>query len=209
MTVSQKGKHAPNRVRISYQLIRNTTSPDEKSVGVQSFVANLPAPEILKLDTKGNLRSYLAEYNPRKRNRVHDAIRKTIETEPERFIVRNSGFVITASDISVDDNAKVMALVDASIINGAQSQGEIRAYLEESSSELDDPDDIPFHVRATIIVDADEDEIVETAIARNIATPIKSLTEAGARSQLEELERSIQRLIPRCKDSQEKSLTSR
>jgi hypothetical protein len=197
MSPLNKGKHAPDRVRLSYQLIRNTTSPDEKSIGVQSFVANFAATEILELDTKDNLRSYLAEYDSRKRNRVHDAIRKTIETEPERFIVRNSGFVITASSIKVDDDAKTAALIDPSIINGAQSQGEIRAYLrelEEENGKLD-PDEVPFYVRATIIIDPDESQVVETAIARNIATPIKSLTEAGARNQLEELEESIQRVM--------------
>jgi hypothetical protein len=200
MTSPIKGKHAPDRVQLSYQLLRNTTSPDEKSIGVQSFVANLPAFEILKLDTKGNLRSYLAEYDPRKRNRVHDAIRKTIETVPERFIVRNSGFVITAADVQVDDNAKLVTLVDSSLINGAQSQGEIKRYLDEllDADEIDD-DDTPFHVRATIVVDPDHSQVVETAIARNIATPVKSITEAGARGQLEELEKSITSIIPDAK----------
>ena len=194
----KSGKHAPSRVRLSYQLVRNTTSPDEKSNGVQSYVMNLPAFEILKLDTKDNLRSYLAEYNPRKRNRVHDAIRDTIDSEPSRFIVRNSGFVITATGISVDDNSKVAVLIDPSIINGAQSQGEVRGYHDElvEAGEWEDGDEPPFYVRATIIVDEDPDEVVETAIARNIATPIKSLTEAGARGQLDELEKSIQRVIP-------------
>jgi len=146
------------------------------------------------------LRGYLAEYDARKRNRVHDAIRKTIETEPERFIVRNSGFVITATDIKIDDDAKKVLLTEPSIINGAQSQGEVGAYISElkDAGELE-PDEIPFHVRAFIIVDPDEDEVVETAIARNIATPIKSLTEAGARNQLDELEQSIQRLMPEAK----------
>jgi hypothetical protein len=201
MTSPTKGKHAPARVQLSYQLIRNTTSPDEKSIGVQSFVANLPAFEILKLDTKANLRGYLAQYDPRKRNRVHDAIRKTIESEPERFIIRNSGFVITAANISVDDNAKVVTLLDSSIINGAQSQGEIRRYRDELSDpdNSEEPEDIAFFVRASIIVDPDSAEVVETAIARNVATPIKSITEAGARNQLDELENSIARLIPEAK----------
>src|SRR5215472_3223966 len=74
MTSPKKGKHAPNCVQISYQLIRNTTSPDEKSIGVQSFVANAAASEILKVETKDNLRTYLGEYNPKKRNPVHEAI---------------------------------------------------------------------------------------------------------------------------------------
>lgn len=201
MTSPKKGKHAPDRVRLSYQLIRNTTSPDEKETGVQSFVANLPAFEILKLDTKDNLRSYLAEHNPRKRNRVHDAIRETIDREPNRFITRNSGFVVTASAVNVDDNAKTVTLIDPSIINGAQSQGEIRSFRDElvEAEEWEEGDESPFHVRATVIVDDDDDEIVETAIARNIATPIKSLTEAGARGQLDELEKSIRDSIPDAK----------
>src|SRR2546423_1908971 len=105
----------PTRVQLSYQLLRNTTSPDELATGVKSFVVNFPAFEILKLDTKENLRSYLAEYNPKKRNRVHDAIRNTILTERQRFITRNSGFAIGASDIDVDDNKKTVTLTDPSI----------------------------------------------------------------------------------------------
>jgi hypothetical protein len=188
-------------VQLSYQLLRNTTSPDEKNIGVQSYVANLPAFEILKLGTKDNLRSYLAEYNPRKRNRVHDAIRETIDTEPDRFIIRNSGFVITAADARVDDDKKKIELIDGSIINGAQSQGEIQAFFDE----ITDPEstktaiEVPFHVRATIIIDPDAVEVVETAIARNIATPIKSISEAGARNQLDELEMSIAAVIPGAK----------
>ena len=126
MNTTHNGSHAPISVQISYQLLRNITSPDEKRSGVRSFVANLPAEEVLKRNTKDNLRSYIAEYNPRKRNRVHDAIRNTILTEPERFITRNGGFVVTASDIEVDDSSKIVKLSDPSIIDGAQSQGEIR-----------------------------------------------------------------------------------
>jgi len=212
MASAKPGKHAPSRVQLSYQLIRNTTSPDEKSCSVQSFIANVPALEILKLDTKANLRSYLAEYNPRKRNRVHEAIRKTIETEPQRFIVRNSGFVITASDVAVDDDKKFVTLTDPSIINGAQSQGEIRRYVHElaeaaETSGVEEAVENPFFVRATIIVDPDPEEIVETAIARNIVTPVKSLSEAGARNQLEELERSIQVYMPDAKIRKDESQT--
>lgn len=215
MTSPAKGKHAPNCVQLSYQLIRNTTSPDEKSIGVQSFVANTMAPEILKVETKENLRSYLGEYNPRKRNRVHLAMRRTMDTHPERFIIRNSGFVVTASEVSVDDSAKIVTLTDASLINGAQSQGEVRSYLEDlqdSDDQSDSPEE-PFHVRLTIIVDPDPAEVAETAIARNIATPIKGLTEANARGQLNELESSILAAIPnakiRMKESDEEGVDAR
>ncbi len=101
MAKTVNGSHTPSSVQLSYQLLRNTTSPDEVATGVKSFVANLSAFEILKLDTKENLRAYLAEYNPKKRNRVHDAIRSTIETIPQRFITRNSGFVVGAAAFCV------------------------------------------------------------------------------------------------------------
>jgi hypothetical protein len=194
-----KGLHAPSSVALSYQLIRNTTSPDEQTSGVKSFVVNLPAFEILKLDTKENLRAYIPAYNPKKRNRVHDAIQSTIAQSPERFITRNSGFVITATGIEVDDNAKVVKLTSASVINGAQSQGEVRQFIEAQFAEPEkrDNQNPPFYVRAEIIVDDDEEEITETAIARNTATPVKSISEAGARHQLDDLAESVKRVFPR------------
>ena len=187
--------HAPSRLHLSYQLLRNTTSPDELSTGVKSFVVNLSAFEILKLGTKENLRSYLAEYNASKRNRVHEAIENTIKTEPERFITRNSGFVIAAAEIEVDDNKKIIRLKEPSIINGAQSRGEIERWVHEVYGDDYDPaEEPPFYVRAEIIVDPDADEVVETAIARNTATPVKSISQAGARGHLDDLEKAGIRL---------------
>lgn len=198
MAKSASGAPAPGSLELSYQLLRNTTSPDEAVTGVKSFVVNLSAFEILKLDTKENLRSYLAEYNPKKRNRVHDAIENTIQTEPARFITRNSGFVIGCTAIEVDDTKRVVSLRDASILNGAQSQGEIRRWVERTYG----PDAVPtgeappFHVRAEIVVDSDPSEVVETAIARNTATPVKSISQAGARGHLDELQASINKRRP-------------
>jgi AIPR protein len=193
---SENGLHAPSSVRIHYQLLRNTTSPDETATGVRSYVANVAAPEILKLGTEGNLRNYIAEYNARKRNRVHLAIRDTIETEAERFITRNSGFVVACSDADIDDGAKAITLVNPSIINGAQSQGEIRKWIDEAYPDGMPADDPPFYVRVEVIVDADPLEIVETAIARNNATAVKSISQAGARGQLRELQEAIARVRP-------------
>ncbi len=198
MANTANGSHTPSSVQLSYQLLRNTTSPDETSTGVKSFVANLSAFEILKLDTKENLRAYLAEYNPKKRNRVHDAIRSTIETEPQRFITRNSGFVIGATEIEVDDHKKSIRLSEPSILNGAQSQGEIRRWLAETYGDQmpNANEEPPFFVRAEFIIDPDQKEVVETAIARNTATPVKSISQAGARGHLDDLEASIKKVRP-------------
>lgn len=187
-----------SNVQLKYQLLRNTTSPDETLTGVKSYVANLPALEVLKLGTRENLRSYIPEHPGKQRNRVHDAIRNTILTEPQRFITRNSGFAITASAVTVDDNARIITLQDASVFNGAQSQGEIRMWAEDvyADGDLCDPDDPPFYVRAEIIVDPDHGEVIETAIARNTATAVKSVSQLGARGHLDDLAKSIEVAFP-------------
>ena len=198
MAAKAKRSVAPKSVTLHYQLIRNMTSPDETHTGLKSFVANLPAFEILKLDTRDNLRAYIADYNPRKRNAVHDAIRATIMQEPQRFITRNSGFVVTAASIEIDDNKKTLRLTGPSIINGAQSQGEVKAFISDQYPNEEDRDlaDPPFYVRVELIIDSDESEVTETAIARNTATPVKSISQAGARGHLDELEKSIQKMLP-------------
>ena len=193
MSKSSNGSRRRNPVRIPYQLIRNVTSPEEKGNGVQTYVANVPAYEIRQLDTSENLRNYIAAHNERKRNSVHRAIESTIREFPDRFINRNSGITISCSNIVVDDNAKHVDLFDASLINGAQTQGEIQRH----ANEIGDPEtgivaeDFFFHVRAEIYVDPDNGSVVETAIARNTATSVKSITQAGARGHLKDLQASI------------------
>ena len=56
--------------------------------------------------------------------------------------------------------------------------------------------EVPFYVRAEIIVDPDPDQVVETAIARNTASPVKSISQAGARGHLDDLEKSIKKIHP-------------
>ncbi len=197
MTKPNQAVSQPSVTTLSYQLIRNTTSPDEASTGVKSFTANFSALEIIKLGTEDNLRAYIAEHNPNKRNAVHESIRETIDMSPERFITRNSGFAISASDVEVDDNKKTVRLTRASIINGAQSQGEIRRWAAETFGDaIANVDHVPFYVRAEIIVDPDPTQIVETAIARNTASPVKSISQAGARQHLNDLAASIDLAFP-------------
>jgi len=189
MTSLLKGVHASKKVQIEYQLIRNVTSPEEKENGVQTYVCNVSAEEIVDIPTTDNLRDYIAEHNPRRRNTVHRAIENTILTEPDKFINRNAGLTITCSAMEFDDKKKEMALAEASVINGAQTQGEIRRFLESISDEEDEYwPDAEFHVRVEIIIDPDHSSIVETAIARNSATKVQSISQAGARGHLNELD---------------------
>ncbi|HEY7644347.1 MAG TPA: AIPR family protein [Hyphomicrobiales bacterium] len=176
---------------LPYNLIRNLTSPDEKANGAQTWFANVNARDILNLGTQDNLRSYIAEHSPSKRNPVHRQIEKTILELPDRFINRNSGVTITCTNCVVDDTKKIAHLENASIINGAQTQGELKRYF---ASENDDAAD--FMVRAEIIMEPLRDQIVEIAIARNTATSVKSVSQAGARGYLTDLKASIEAALP-------------
>ena len=107
--------------------------------------------------------------------------------------------MIAASDIEVDDQKKVARLRDPSIINGAQSQGEIRLWSRRPTAKrcLRPMRNRPSTSGPETIVDPDSTEVVETAIARNTATPVKSISQAGgSRGHLDDLEASVQKRFP-------------
>jgi hypothetical protein len=182
---------ATGAFNLPYNLIRNLTSPDEKANGVQTWFANVNARDILGLGTEDNLRSYIAEHSPSKRNVVHKQIETTIQELPDRFINRNSGITVTCTRCDVDDNKKIARLENASIINGAQTQGELKRYFASEDGEAAD-----FMIRVEIIMEPARSEIVEIAIARNTATSVKSVSQAGARGYLTGLKASIEAALP-------------
>ncbi len=181
-----KSAASNGNVRLSYEKIRDLTSPQEKNNSATTYFAVLPATEILKVGTEGNLRTYIPEHSAKKRSSVHRAIAKTIENRPDRFSQMNSGFLIAASRAEVDDNKKIITLWDASVNNGAQSQGEVRRYFDNC-----DEEPAEFYVRAEISVEPDPKERVEIAIARNTTTRVRDITQAGARGYLSELNQSF------------------
>jgi hypothetical protein len=154
---------------------------------VQTLIVNLAAHELRKIGTEDNLRTYIPEHSNKRRNAVHKAIEYTMETEPDRFINRNSGVTIAARSVEVDDKASTIKLIGGSIINGAQTRGEILRFLDQFENAEDAEEAGAFPVRAEIYVDPEHASIVETAIARNTATKVMEITTAGARGYLDEL----------------------
>ena len=187
-----QGHRSSETCVLKYDVVRNLTSPGEKENGVQTWIANINAREILDLGTADNLRTYIAEHSPSKRNGVHKQIADTIARMPDRFINRNSGVTITCMNCIIDDSKKTATLTGASIINGAQTQGELKRYFES----LDEDDKADFLVRAELIMDPSYDSIVEIAIARNTATAVKSVSQASARGYLSALKSSIEAGLP-------------
>jgi hypothetical protein len=118
------------RVRVQYTLIRNVTSPEEQTNGARCFIAVCPISEVLQFDTLRNLRDYIPAHDPKKRNSVHKDIEATLKGSPDRFIQYNGGLTISCTDIEVKDNEKSAFVTNGSILNGAQTQGEIRRLLD-------------------------------------------------------------------------------
>lgn len=184
-------------VQLRFESVRNLTSPDEKKTGTRTYFANIPAGELLKLDTVENLRNYIPELRPAKRNKVHQAIGDTMRANPDAFIVLNSGFTVSASDLVVHEDRKVLVLHGASLINGAQSQGEIRRYLDECAEKEEPANE--FFVRAEFIVSDEPEFITQVAIARNTATKVSDLAQAGKQKKFDDLADSFARVYPDAK----------
>ena len=184
-------------VQLRFESVRNLTSPDEKKNGTRTYFANIPAAEILKLDTVENLRQYIPELRPGKRNKVHEAIGETIRDNPDEFIVLNSGFTICAAECVVNEDKKEIRLGSGSLINGAQSQGEIKRYLAECEDKGEPAKD--FFVRAEIIVIDEPDFVTDVAIARNTATKVSELAQAGKKRKFDEMEETFVKMFPEAK----------
>ena len=178
------------RVQLRYETIRNLTSPEEKSNGARSYFANVPIEELLKLDTVANLRDYIPDHPGKQRTLTHKAIGETLRQKQDRFIQLSGGITVSASDVEIDDNKKIIVIKKGSIINGAQTQGEIRMFLDELAEQGEEPS---FHARVEFMVDPDEEFIVETAIARNTSTNIQRVSMYGKKKYFDEMNLRFQR----------------
>ncbi len=181
-------------VRLSYIKIRDVTTKDEEANGASTYVAVLPAPEILKIGTDDNLRTYIPAHEGKKRNLVHKAIARTVREDPDRFSQLNSGFLIGASKIIVDDNKKTVTLRHASVNNGAQSQGEIKRYMDECAERGEEPTD--FAIRCELSIEPDASTRTTIAVARNTATKIEGISIAGKHGYFEDLAESFKKDHP-------------
>lgn len=191
-----------NREILPLHVIRNTTSNGEKELGSRHYHCVADARDILNLKNVMNLREYFAEYNVKRRTGVHKDIRDTLDLEHRRFCQRNQGIMLLVSKANMDTDKGIATLVDCSIGNGAQTQGELRKYFDELDAQVKQQDEIDrdkesedepgkkhvVEVQVEIIEESDINERRETAIARNNTNSVESLSIAGYRDQLNELD---------------------
>lgn len=177
---------------------RNISSPEDEAQGRRVYAGHAPASTVLDLEDDENVREYLVDAKGKQKRSptlVHQAIRKTLMDQPDQFSVLNGGMVIVARRAVLDDKEKALLLTRPSIINGSQTQGELKRYFDRFGG---NPQFIP-SIKFEVIVTDDNDLIAEISIARNFQNDVRAISIAGRRGQLDDLERAIQRGTPGAK----------
>lgn len=177
-----------------FHSLRNVSCPEDLANDRKIYSGHAPVSSILNLPTNANVREYLADAEGKQRKvytSVHKAIRDTLLDNPEIFSVLNSGIVIVARGIQVEEKRKEIVLIGPSIINGSQTQGILKDLAKDNR--LPEPE---VHIKFEIIITADEDLIAETSIARNFQNDVMSISIAGRRKQFDELEKYFMRDLP-------------
>jgi hypothetical protein len=180
-----------------FHSLRNISCPEDLQNDRKVYSGQAPVSSILNFPTHANVRDYLVEAEGKQRRAytsVHKAIRDTLTDVPEIFSVLNSGIVIVAREIEIDEKTKEIKLYRPSIINGSQTQGVLNDL--SNAGRLPVPE---VHIKFEIIVTSDEDLIAETSIARNFQNDVMSISIAGRRKQFDELEAAFQKVLPHLK----------
>jgi hypothetical protein len=189
-------------VELAFTSIRHITCPEDADSNRKTYVGYVPITEIPQLSTNENVRDYLLDAEGRQRRRptqVHRAILDTLENNPQDFAVLNGGITVVARACVIDEKKKTLTLKNASIINGAQTQGVIRDYLDKNESIWEPDKTKRAHVQLEVIVTDEEDLIGEISIARNFQNDVMLLSIAGRLHEFDELAESLAEKVPGAK----------
>jgi len=183
---------------LPFHSVRHISSPEDLESGRRVYTGHTLITGIIDLPTNENVRDYLLEAEGKKRRRpthVHKAIRDTLENYSSIFSVLNSGIVIVARQCEIDEKNKCLKLKNPSIVNGSQTQGVIKDFLENLEGGFLE-ECSPIHLKFELIVTDDEDLIAEISISRNFQDDVRPISIVGRRGQLDELEKSLQEKQP-------------
>jgi hypothetical protein len=194
---------SPSSITVPYHTIRNISSPEDLDNDRRVYSGQISITNIAELPTNENVRDYLLDADGKQKKRptsVHRAIKETLTQNPHEFSVLNGGLVIVARQVDIDDKSKTITIKESSIINGSQTQGVIREFLETTTEPAND-----IHVKFELIVTNDDALIADISIARNFQNDVMQLSIAGRLGQLDELEKSLQLENPSLKLSKKET----
>lgn len=194
MATTNGGAAHASAFKFPYITCRNISGPEDEAAGRKVYAGHAPASSVLTLEDDENVREYLVDARGKAKARptlVHQAIRKTLDDHPDQFSVLNGGMVIVARAADVDDKQRLLTLKQPSIINGSQTQGELKRYFERGQQGFLEPS-----IKFELIVTTDDALIAEISISRNFQNDVRPISIAGRRGQLDDLEKAVQRTIP-------------
>ena len=205
MSVNNTVDQTTKKTEIKSVVIKNTTSPEEKRHGSMNWIIVCNVKEILKFDLSKNLRiSYgdaVSEEGKRikSRNAIHKSIYRSFEENPQRFIQRSSGFTVVCDELKQTNKEEyginTITLTNASLINGGQTQGEIRRYFEENDGAFVENVNDNTNIKIEVFVEKDQHEVHEICVARNSSTNVSDLSKLGNQGYFREMnERMISAL---------------
>ena len=194
MTVTKSGSNS-GAFELEYITLKSVSAPEDQDGNRKRYCGVARADKLLELDWNENVRAYLGvdeEGKKRKSTLVNLAIRDTIDSRRDLFPVLNSGMVIVARRVAVEDGKKIAQLERASIINGAQTKGVIADYFRDHPDDRDYPS-----VNFELIVTDDEELVGDISISRNFQNKVAELSIYGRQGRFDELEKEMRTVDPK------------
>lgn len=115
-----------------------------ENLGYEAYIAIIPGKLLSEIYIEhgskvleGNVRAFLGTSGSKS---VNSGIRRTINTEPDKFFTYNNGIATTAADVETeekDGQLYITKIVDLQIINGGQTTASLaEAVLKKTNTEL-------------------------------------------------------------------------
>lgn len=177
---------------LHFHTLQSFQTKSDSLSGRTLFIGLFDAKDVIAVDNSDNVRGYLSlnkDGDEKVSSGVHAQIYQTLINRPEDFHLLNGGITICAEAIEARDNErKRISLKNASIINGAQTRGVIKAFLREN------PDVTGLLVKVELIIAAEGkgDLFDDISIARNHQNQVKAISIAGKRSLLDDLDEATE-----------------
>ena len=197
-TLQSAGQSASKTETFKALLIKQITSPEEKKNNAQSYIAIIPIRDVLGINTEENPRfAYTDDASAKKKTAVHNIIEESLGESPDRFIQRHSGFEVVCDEIKIDNpknfGISSVTLFNASLINGAQSQGIIDNVLSEISKDDFDYSDYEVHVRILITVEKNQEERLNISDAKNNHLKVHDVSRMSSRNYFSIIDTNMQK----------------
>ena len=196
MTISNSaGQSATPTEKLNTLVVKNTTSPDEKSNGSMNYVLITTVSEILDMNIIKNLRiGYGNEKSSKRKKPIHKEIEDSFVDEPTRFIQRHTGFAVLCDSIKLgspgDYGKNAVTLEKASLINGAQTQQVLSDILKDY-----DLGDTNYYkkrnIRVEVIVEKNIEEQHIISVARNSTINVEDVSRFGGMGVFNDLNTSM------------------